>query len=145
MAISKRLRFLVFRRDGYCCQYCGKRPPSVTLEVDHRIPRCAGGSDSLDNLVAACWDCNRGKGPLEGDGHGPEWKWKGYESWEHMMEEVVGGRELPDDLPRWLQPERGRRPLVLGFDYYAAAAELPRPDMELRYTREAFAAKSELF
>lgn len=59
--MSKKLRFSVFHRDGFTCQYCGKRPPEVILEADHIVPRVEGGKDQLENLVTACFDCNRGK------------------------------------------------------------------------------------
>lgn len=67
MAISKKLRFEVFKRDGFACQYCGRKPPEVTLELDHINPRSRQGKDDTENLLAACFDCNRGKGkiPLE--------------------------------------------------------------------------------
>lgn len=56
------LRFIVLSRDGFRCGYCGRGPKDgVTLEVDHVHPRSKGGTDALDNLVTACWDCNRGK------------------------------------------------------------------------------------
>lgn len=61
MAISKRLRFELFKRDGFTCQYCGRKAPEVALELDHEFPRCEGGSDDPDNLTTACKDCNRGK------------------------------------------------------------------------------------
>ena len=62
MAISKKLRFEVFKRDGFQCQYCGKAPPKAILEVDHIIPKKRKGRDEIDNLITACFDCNRGKG-----------------------------------------------------------------------------------
>ena len=62
MAIGKKVRFDVFKRDGFACQYCGRNPPSVVLEVDHIQPVSGGGSDHKDNLITACFDCNRGKG-----------------------------------------------------------------------------------
>lgn len=67
MGVSKRLRFEVFKRDNFTCQYCGKQPPDVTLEADHIIPRCEGGPDTAENLTTACHACNRGKAgvPLE--------------------------------------------------------------------------------
>jgi 5-methylcytosine-specific restriction endonuclease McrA len=37
----------------------------VKLEVDHVIARSAGGPDTMENLVTACWDCNRGKSAKE--------------------------------------------------------------------------------
>ena len=67
MAVRPKDRFEVFKRDGFVCAYCGKHPPEATLEVDHIIPHAEGGSDWPENLVTACWDCNRGKGarPLD--------------------------------------------------------------------------------
>ena len=61
MSITKKIRFEVFKRDGFQCGYCGKTPPGVVLEVDHIEPTSKGGKDSLDNLLTACFDCNRGK------------------------------------------------------------------------------------
>lgn len=61
MAISKKIRFEVFKRDGFTCAYCGKTPPTVILEIDHIHPRSKGGKDTKDNLLTACEDCNRGK------------------------------------------------------------------------------------
>jgi hypothetical protein len=62
MAISKKIRFEVFKRDGFQCRYCGKQPPEVILEIDHIIPRIKNGGDENENLITACFDCNRGKG-----------------------------------------------------------------------------------
>ena|ERR1035437_5902491 len=59
--LTKRIRFDVFKRDRFCCQYCGATPPAVILEVDHVIPVAEGGKNQIDNLVTACFDCNRGK------------------------------------------------------------------------------------
>jgi hypothetical protein len=61
MPISKKIRFEVFKRDGFKCAYCGKSPPQVILEADHIDPRAKGGDDDLNNLITACFDCNRGK------------------------------------------------------------------------------------
>jgi hypothetical protein len=59
--LSKKLRFEVFKRDSFTCQYCGSHPPQVVLEVDHITPVSAGGENDMDNLVTSCFDCNRGK------------------------------------------------------------------------------------
>lgn len=59
--IGKRLRFEVFKRDNFTCVYCGGKPPDVTLQADHVIPVSKGGRGILENLVAACSDCNAGK------------------------------------------------------------------------------------
>lgn len=59
--LSKKTRFSVFKRDAFTCQYCGRTPPQVTLEVDHIHPVSKGGKNGIDNLITACFDCNRGK------------------------------------------------------------------------------------
>ena len=60
--ISKKMRFEVFKRDAFTCQYCGKSAPEVIVEVDHITPVAEGGTNEMYNLVTACRDCNRGKG-----------------------------------------------------------------------------------
>lgn len=59
--ISKKLRFEVFKRDGFQCAYCGKSPPTVMLEIDHIDPVSKGGKCDINNYLTACFDCNRGK------------------------------------------------------------------------------------
>lgn len=59
MAVSKRTRFEVLRRDNYTCRYC--RATDQPLTVDHVVPVALGGVDDPSNLVAACRDCNAGK------------------------------------------------------------------------------------
>jgi hypothetical protein len=59
--ISKRVRFRVFTRDDFTCQYCGRRAPDVVLHVDHVTARANGGTDAMSNLLTACADCNLGK------------------------------------------------------------------------------------
>lgn len=67
MAISKRTRFEVLRRDNHACRYCGATAPEAILTVDHVTPVALGGSDDPDNLVAACQDCNYGKASTSPD------------------------------------------------------------------------------
>lgn len=62
---GKRLRFEVFNRDGFTCQYCGAQPPDVLLVVDHATPESLGGSTTLDNLITSCEPCNQGKADRE--------------------------------------------------------------------------------
>ena len=61
MAVSRRLRYEVLRRDNHACRYCGAAAPVARLTVDHVIPIALGGSDEPGNLVTACEDCNGGK------------------------------------------------------------------------------------
>jgi hypothetical protein len=60
--LSKRVRFEVFKRDGFTCQYCGAHPPSVVLHVDHIDAVANGGQNDMDNLLTSCEACNLGKG-----------------------------------------------------------------------------------
>jgi len=55
------IRFDIFRRDNFTCQYCGRKSPDVILELDHIFPRSLGGKDSFDNYKTSCFECNRGK------------------------------------------------------------------------------------
>ena len=52
----------VLARDGYRCQYCGRRLASMKLSLDHVIPRSRGGMDTWENIVCACLKCNVRKG-----------------------------------------------------------------------------------
>ena len=61
MAISKRTRFEIFKRDDFTCKYCGRKSPQTILEIDHIIPKSKNGPDDEMNLVTSCFDCNRGK------------------------------------------------------------------------------------
>jgi len=59
--LSKRKRFEVFKRDGFTCVYCGRKPPQVMLQADHVLAVAAGGGDETHNLVTSCSECNLGK------------------------------------------------------------------------------------
>ena len=50
-------RALVARYDGRCA-YCGAVGP---LQVEHRVPLCRGGTNSIENIVPACLSCNMRK------------------------------------------------------------------------------------
>lgn len=67
MAISKRLRYEILRRDNHACRYCGRSAPEVKLTIDHVVPKALGGDDVPSNLVAACTDCNGGKSSIQPD------------------------------------------------------------------------------
>lgn len=52
-----KIRYLVYRRDRFTCQKCGKH--GECLDVHHKIPFLDGGSNELDNLVSLCRKCHR--------------------------------------------------------------------------------------
>jgi hypothetical protein len=61
---SLSLRFLVLKRDNFCCASCGRSPATLVglvLEIDHIFPWSEGGETIEENLLTLCFDCNRGK------------------------------------------------------------------------------------
>ena len=63
VGISKKMRFEVFQKDNFTCQYCGrnKDEDKIKLQLDHIIPLSKGGTDEFSNLTTSCEDCNQGK------------------------------------------------------------------------------------
>lgn len=61
-----KLRFNVFKRDSFTCQYCGRSVISdkIKLHVDHVKSKKRGGENTFDNLITSCEDCNLGKGDV---------------------------------------------------------------------------------
>jgi hypothetical protein len=61
-AISERVRYEVFGRDGFRCQACGRGiNDGVKLTIDHITPVDWGGTNDISNLNTLCEECNRGK------------------------------------------------------------------------------------
>ena len=59
---AARLR-TVLERDGGTCIWCGRSfGPLVAPTTEHVVPRVKGGPSWLENEVAACSRCNRGRG-----------------------------------------------------------------------------------
>ena len=54
------MRAYVLAKWSHACAYCGVR--DVPLNLDHVVPRSAGGPYRPSNLVAACVPCNERKG-----------------------------------------------------------------------------------
>ena len=52
----------LYKRDHNTCQYCGARPGTSELSIDHVVPRARGGRTTWENCVLACVRCNRRKG-----------------------------------------------------------------------------------
>lgn len=59
--LKKSVRFEVFKRDKFTCQYCGRMAPDVVLNCDHINPVANGGTNEFVNLVTSCEACNSGK------------------------------------------------------------------------------------
>ena len=54
-------RINIYARDGYKCQYCGKKCRIDELTYDHVVPRSQGGKTTWDNIVSCCYACNHAK------------------------------------------------------------------------------------
>ena len=60
---ARELRRRLILDDGMKCQGCGWIPHHEEyLEVDHKIPKSAGGRDDIRNRVLLCSPCNGAKG-----------------------------------------------------------------------------------
>ena len=58
VGISKKVRFEVFKRDGFRCVYCGEAAPKVVLHVDHINPVSKGGDSdgkAIKESVIEAW------------------------------------------------------------------------------------------
>ncbi|MFF7147543.1 HNH endonuclease [Streptomyces griseoaurantiacus] len=123
MAVSKRLRYEILRRDNHACRYCGAAAPDVKLNVDHVIPTSLGGSDKPNNLVTSCADCNSGKTSSLPNA-------EPVADVDQEMFRQIGAlaRETRDAMPAhltmvwaWAWEKTGRKPS--GLDYYYFAIE----------------------
>jgi 5-methylcytosine-specific restriction endonuclease McrA len=61
---SKRQWQGKFFKCGMRCHYCHVPLVLEEAEKDHLTPISRGGGDSIDNIVPACGECNRRKGPM---------------------------------------------------------------------------------
>jgi CRISPR/Cas system Type II protein with McrA/HNH and RuvC-like nuclease domain len=64
--LTPKRAFEIYERCQGCCFYCDKTVVPFTQrlhrwEIDHVISRAHGGTDTTDNLVVACFHCNRMK------------------------------------------------------------------------------------
>ena len=99
----------LFKRDKFTCQYCGRRPGSEELTIDHVLPRSRGGETTWSNCAVACVECNAQKAdrtpeqahmPLRHEPTQPKWKpvYASYghriDSWSKFVSEVYWNVEL---------------------------------------------------
>lgn len=103
-------RMNLYKRDEHTCQYCGARPGSAELSIDHVFPKSRGGLSTWENCVLACVSCNRKKSsktlkqahmtllrePIE-----PPWNptftfklWRKPQSWRKFISEKYWKTEL---------------------------------------------------
>ncbi len=58
--VSNKMRFSIYKRDGYRCCICGRKTDD--LEIDHIKPIAKGGKSVYSNLQTLCHNCNKKKG-----------------------------------------------------------------------------------
>lgn len=105
-------RRMIYRRDNYTCQYCGKTPGSEELTIDHVIPRAQGGKTTWVNCAVACFKCNSRKDnrtpkqagmKLKREPYKPKFSlFKGErrvvpQSWQHFVSECYWETEMQND------------------------------------------------
>lgn len=54
-------RRTIYKRDDNRCCYCGGRPGTELLTIDHIVPRSRGGKTTWTNCCLACVKCNSKK------------------------------------------------------------------------------------
>lgn len=63
--IRRRKRLAIYIRDGFRCAYCLldlRDAGPAEIQLDHLIPRSAGGDNGATNLITACRTCNSSRG-----------------------------------------------------------------------------------
>lgn len=108
-SISKKIRFEVFKRDKFTCQYCGAKSPDAVLNVDHIEPVAKGGTNELINLLTSCADCNSGKGARRLDSNAEVQKQR------KEIEALARRREQIEMLKAWRDEEIDNRVTELDF------------------------------
>ena len=93
--LSSSVRFEVFKRDSFRCQYCGAESPQVLLHVDHIKPVSKGGNNDLTNLITSCETCNQGKGAKTLDDQSAMQKSR------RQLEELQARREQLEMMMQW--------------------------------------------
>lgn len=48
----------LYEQQNRRCAYCGAELDEK-LQIDHKIPRCRGGANTIDNVCITCPDCNK--------------------------------------------------------------------------------------
>jgi hypothetical protein len=129
--IPIRLRELVVARDAGRCAFCrcAEKLMGVTFEIDHVVPRAAGGATTVDNLCLCCPTCNRVLDPMSGESvalfHPIRDAWEEHFEWEDGATLVAGrtaaGRAMVEAL------QMNRPAMVALRRYWAATGHHPPP------------------
>ena len=100
--VPNRVRFEVFKRDKFTCQYCGSAAPDVVLNCDHIEPVSLGGSPDILNLITSCRACNSGKGAI------PLSDTAALDKQRSMLADLEERRQQIEMMVQWRDELRGR-------------------------------------
>ncbi len=96
-------RVNIYARDGFRCQYCGKKSESQDLTFDHVVPKRHGGRTEWTNIVTSCYRCNRRKGGNTLKGAGLRLiKRPVKPDWVPFIMITIGVRSVPDSWRDYL-------------------------------------------
>lgn len=158
MAVSKRTRFEVLRRDGSTCQYCGATADQAPMTIDHVTPVSLGGTDDPSNLVTACRDCNAGKasinpgGPLVAKVNADAVLWVASMTWARQKAVALFGERqqyAEQFLTAWLEIDKqghhlddGWRTSVAGWQENGLPIELLLEALDIAYRNRSIPMQS---
>ncbi len=99
----------IFARDKARCQYCGAKANTI----DHIIPRCRGGGDTWENLVASCQSCNFKKANRDLAKSGltlsrPPQPPQAQDVW-YKRNAFLSGKTVQPEWKQYLSPQRASR------------------------------------
>lgn len=114
---------------GGICYYC-ERSVSLGGVKDHVQPVSRGGSDGIDNVVLACWDCNAAKSDLT-EAEFIEWaEQTGFfaQPQRIAVSTAKGNRRIPRDVAALMRIPKDERVALLNSGKLAARvkAEMER-------------------
>lgn len=62
--LTKPERRQIYDKCNGHCAYCGCKLEYKDMQVDHVIPLCRGGEDTMSNMLPSCRSCNHYKRTL---------------------------------------------------------------------------------
>jgi 5-methylcytosine-specific restriction endonuclease McrA len=110
---------------GGLCYYC-KRGVALGGVKDHVEPVSRGGSDGIENVVLACWDCNAAKSDLS-EAEFREWAdVTGFFAQPQLVATSMrpGNRCIPRDVAALMRIPRDERVALLNSGKLAARVRL---------------------
>src|SRR6516165_1349924 len=74
------------------CEYCRRKIPVASVELDHRMPVSRGGDLGLKNLAVVCGPCNQRKGAMSAPAFLQLLDFLGKTNWDYRDTDDLLGR-----------------------------------------------------